>query len=71
MIFEDRIRIMTEGDFAFFGAGDLAYIKPEIFDGAPCFVLSSAVGEEIVITANYGSALAAAYDRGLVTVSLH
>ena len=67
MIFEDRIRNMSDGDFAHFGAGNLAYIKPENIDGMPCFILSSAVGEEIVVTANYGSALAAVADfrRGL------
>jgi hypothetical protein len=71
MIDMQRLREMTSQEFCLLGAGELAYVKPIVFEDAPCFAVTAADGRQLGIAADYASAVSAIRQHELYPVSVH
>lgn len=71
MIDENGARQMSRGALAHLGANNVAYIRPVYIENVRCYVLMSALGQELVVAATHEAAQAAAYERDLNVVSIN
>ena len=71
MIDLQRLREMTSQELCLLGAGELAYVKPIVFEDAPCFAVNAADGRQLGIAVYYGSAVSAIREHELYPVSVH
>jgi hypothetical protein len=71
MIDLQRLREMTSQEFCLLGAGELAYVKPIVFEDSPCFAVNTADGRQLGIAADYASAVSAIREHELYPVSVH
>ena len=68
---ENKYSALSDDAFAHLGQNNIAYIKPTRIDDAVYFVLTSAAGQDILVSETPAAALAAAYERGLVVLTMH
>ena len=68
---ESRFSTLSDDAFAHLGQDNIAYIKAARIDDGTYFVLTSAAGRDILVADTPTAALAAAYERGLVVLTMH
>jgi hypothetical protein len=62
---------MTNGDFAIFGNGEFAYIRPVSVNGEEVFAVHSADGLTLAVIADLAVAVAVVRQNELEPLSLH
>lgn len=62
---------MTKGDFAAFGNGDIAYIRPVSVNGEDAFAVHSADGLTLAVITDLDVAVAVVRQNELEPLSLH
>ncbi len=67
----EKLRHITEQDFAVMGMQQVAYIKPTVVNGVTAFTIHAADGTQIGIAPNRDVAFAAVVQHELEPVSLH
>ena len=69
--FEGRARSMSAHDFAALGAGQLAYVKPVVMNGAQVYGLFHVDGEQLGAAPTREIAAALATQHGFEALSAH
>jgi hypothetical protein len=65
------LHAMTNGDFALFGNGEFAYIRPVSVNGEEAFAVHSADGLTLAVITDLDVAVAVVRQNELVPLSLH
>ena len=68
---QNRTRHMSLKAFAHLGADHTAYIRPVAVQNVVCYMLMSAMGQELTIAETYDAAAEAADEHGLTVVTLN
>lgn len=68
---ENRFEGLSDEAFAHLGLQNVAYIKAIQLDGRVYFMLTSAAGQDIVISDSREAAMLAADERGLHVLTTH
>ncbi|CAO3351611.1 DUF1150 family protein [Azospirillum sp. 11R-A] len=66
-----QLRQLSTQDFASFGLGDVAYVRPVEMDGAAAFAIHAADGTPLSVVADRELAFAAIVQNDMEPVSVH
>ncbi|MGH6829967.1 MAG: DUF1150 family protein [Methylocella sp.] len=67
----ERVRGLTPQDLLMLGIKDVAYLKDIEVDGETAVALFAANGQQIAVTEDRQTALAAAWQNGLAPMTVH
>ncbi|MDA0661482.1 MAG: hypothetical protein O3B08_01415 [Proteobacteria bacterium] len=68
---EDRFERLSDEAFAHLGVQNVAYVKAVEIDGRVYFMLTSAAGQDILVSDSRAAATLAAEERGLIVLTMH
>tara|TARA_R110001606_G_scaffold363176_1_gene517125 strand:+ start:482 stop:697 length:216 start_codon:yes stop_codon:yes gene_type:complete len=68
---ENGFERLSDEAFAHLGLENVAYIKATTIDGHIYFMLTSAAGQDILVSESVAVATQAADERGLIVLTMH